>query len=1122
MHGGQHLWRVYWSGRYCPRTSRHADCDPCEPRDCRGCATRASSAGYPIANVEFSDPDYPLQVSLEAFNPMVPLDTETSGLPAAIFIWRLCNPGPETVDTTVVFSMANAAGHDGLTSLEHEEEAIWLQPSGPAFGGNVNQWIDDGAVRGLKLSGTKVPTSALGAGTLAVATPWAETTFLEHWERAGWYDPLENFWEDFRTDGRLPDESTADPSPDGRSDIGSLGLCAAIEPGEGVSLPFVVAWHFPNLTNYWDAGSPALNARLGNWYATQFPDAWSVASDVVERLGELTDRTRGFRDTLFSSTLPESVLDAVSSQMSIARTATCLRTSDGVFHGFEGCNDHAGSCPMDCTHVWNYEQALAHLFPELERTMRDTDFLVSTRPSGEMAFRSILPVSLNYLWDYMPAADGQLGSVLKLFREWQLSGDTDWLQSLWPRAKRAIEWSWEPNSWDPDRDGVMEGEQHTTYDIEFFGPNAMTGTIYLGALKAAARMAAALGDREAFDRYSEIYLVGSRKLDALLWNGEYYGQLVPEAVEVENTGRPDWSPSPLPGGETELRYQFGDGCLADQLLGQWFCHVAGLGYVLPEARVKRTIEAVFRNNWKPDLSKHESCQRTYALNEEAGLLLCTWPHGGRPKYPFPYADEVWTGVEYQVAAHLIYEGLVDEGLLVVDAVRARHDGVRRNPWNEFECGHHYARAMASWSVLLALSGYHFSALEQKLRFAPGGATRRFSLLFLHRLRMGPICPSPRSQHPDPHGARRRGRVDAPDTRNSERRCRRGDPGDRPWTADVARRRRTHSSTLETRRVMPGKSRRQGRAVVRIVDAHNDLLIETVFRKAEPNPFAAHYLGKLEQGRIGLQVCPLSVDMELYPSQALEKGLEQVAAWHRILRENGDRVVAVRSVRDLAAVEDGSRIGLLLAMEGVEPFGYSVALADVFWELGVRMMALCWNRRNVFADGAGEAAGGGLSVLGLELVDRLAQLGIVLDLAHASDRTFSDVLERAPDASVIVSHACCRAVCDTPTKPVRPSTPDACRARRRARGDGDSACRRPTNTVDRSTRRPHRPCCRRNGDRTRWTRRRLHAPTRRFWGRTAISSERIPLAGCKHGRRHIRTRRARRLSVADTCAAIARI
>ena len=282
--------------------------------------------GYPIANIDFSDADYPLQVSLEAFNPMVPLDSQTSGLPAAIFIWHLRNPGPKTIDTTVVFSMANAAGHDGLTSLEHEEDAIWLQPSGLAFGGNINQWIDDGVVRGLLLSGTKVPASALGAGTLAVATPWPETTFLEHWERAGWYDPLENFWEDFRTDGRLPNESTAEPSPHGRSDIGSLGLCATIEPGEAVSLPFVVAWHFPNLTNYWDAGSPALNARLGNWYATQYPDAWSVASDVVERLDELTERTRAFRDSLFSSTLPESVLDAVSSQMSIARTATCLRT----------------------------------------------------------------------------------------------------------------------------------------------------------------------------------------------------------------------------------------------------------------------------------------------------------------------------------------------------------------------------------------------------------------------------------------------------------------------------------------------------------------------------------------------------------------------------------------------------------------------------------------------------------------------------------------------------------------------------------------------------------------------------------------------------------------------------
>ena len=154
------------------------------------------------------------------------------------------------------------------------------------------------------------------------------------------------------------------------------------------------------------------------------------------------------------------------------------------------------------------------------------------------------------------------------------------------------------------------------------------------------------------------------------------------------------------------------------MLGQWLVRLSGIGYVLDETRVKKTLRAIFKHNWRPDMREHANAQRVYALHDDAGLLLCSWPRGGRPAIPFPYSDEVWTGIEYQVASHCILEGLVEEGLAIVKGARDRHDGIKRNPWDEFECGHHYARAMSSYGLLLALSGFTFDKGAGIIGFAP--------------------------------------------------------------------------------------------------------------------------------------------------------------------------------------------------------------------------------------------------------------------------------------------------------------------------------------------------------------------------------------------------------------------
>ena len=648
----------------------------------RSCCFRGE---YPFAQIDFADPSFPLDVSLEAFNPLIPLNDRDSSIPVAIFLVTLRNPGRRKVEATLCADLFNAVG----------------RAAGGGLGQNLNEFREDDALAGLMMTSAKYPPGSPSFGSMALATTWNDITVRTRWLRAGWFDSLQNFWDTFALAGRLNDDRSADPSADNQSDTGAIALHASLKPGEQVRLPVLIAWHFPNYMKNWGGGDGA-RPQWRNYYATQFADAWDVARYTASNLERLEAQTRRYREALFGSTLPPYVIDAVSSQVSTLKTTTCLRLEDGTFYGFEGCSGGAGCCEGSCTHVWNYQQALAWLFPALERSMRTADYRHNLQDQGKMCFRTQLPLGAP-AWDFHAAGDGQMGGIIKVYRDWQISGDDAWLASIWPQVKQALEYAWV--DWDPNKDGVMEGMQHNTYDIEFHGPNPLVGIFYLSALRAGEQMARYLGEADKAEEYRAVFDSGSRLLDKMLFNGEYCVQPLDLA--------------------TEPKYQVGKGCLSDQMLGQWMASLCGLGHVLPEKHVKKTLQSIFRHNWRPELYDHANCQRVYALGDEKGLLLCTWPRGGRPEFPFPYCDEVWTGIEYQVASHLILEGMLDEGLSIVKGARERHDGERRNPWNEFECGSHYARAMSSWGLLLALSGFRYSGVDKAIGFAPKLSAQEF-------------------------------------------------------------------------------------------------------------------------------------------------------------------------------------------------------------------------------------------------------------------------------------------------------------------------------------------------------------------------------------------------------------
>ena len=651
---------------------------------------------YPIGHVSLAHADVPVEVTLEAFSPFAPTNSADSSIPATIMAYAIENTSDEPVTLRVGGWLENASYKEAIAAgqVQATEQAL-TGATGVVLSGQV-------------MAGQNAAELTQGhdAGGMALVLLNAE----------GQVGPqLPAAWAEHVSAG---------------DSVGAVRSEAiTLQPGETQEIRFAIAWHMPNIHR----GERNLNSLTNiqqqrHEYTRYYDDVSEVAQDLAQRHDELAAMTRLWRDNWYDSTMPYWLLDRSFLNISTLATTVSHRFHDptnelldGRTYFWEGVYRGDGTC----THVTHYEQAFGRLFPDAARSQRTAaDFGAGWDDElGYVRYRAEYGYGQHFGIPH--ATDGHAGTIVRTWREHTMSTDDAFLRSVWPRVKRAMQFMIDQDAGrgffesrvpeharNTEPDGILEGPQYNTLDRWWVGEIPWTSGLYLAALRATSEMAREMGDDAFADECQQIADRGMVALTEATFN-EKFGYF------VQN----------VPDDNTQINVN--DGCHIDQVFGQSMALQVGLPRVLPEAETRSALASLFEHNLYREVGDYRrdafvQCGRFFADDDEPGFFICTFPNGGAETSTNEggviggYFTECMTGFTYQVASHMIDEGMVTEGLALNKAIDDRYAEapLRRNPFNEIEYGNHYSRAMASYASYISLSGFTYHGPHGEIGFAP--------------------------------------------------------------------------------------------------------------------------------------------------------------------------------------------------------------------------------------------------------------------------------------------------------------------------------------------------------------------------------------------------------------------